>query len=1290
MKKKGNRLAIFIFFSIFVLFQFLIFNSADAQTMEEYCQVPAFVGSPIQPNILLTIDVSGSMSWSAYSNEYNADTTYEGYFIPDKRYKKVGGVWTETSDSLNCYRWKGLQGTCSGNYLNWYYMARIDLVRWAITGGTPASCKGSKTFNNDYCDPELWNEPGNSATGKIGTVCNDSLDVDGDGTADGGCILRTYYGVEVKVPWDRINDALAFQFKNLSFRPRIGVMFYSGTGIRSEKVYIGDFTSANSTQDQFPYMNLITYINSAEPSGATPTAPALWDSLNYFAQNEPVYGGFKPQSGSGDHWKNPMYVCEQGGTNCEYIPCAKNFVILLSDGQWNVGGNPVNYTCSIDTGYENSSADPVVPAYKMHMGFTNSATGESTSISAVYTIGLFLGGTGEQSLKNVAMYGSFDTTGKKWPDGLSDYPKGTCVMDDCGDGKGSACTDLPSSSSDWDEDSDGVPDTFQNAQNATEIKDAILNAVLDILKRASSGTAVSVLASGEGQGANMLQAVFYPKKTYGTDVQTEVDWTGMMQNLWYYIDPSSVYSTIREDTDTNKELDLKNDNIVNIYFDSDQSKTLAARCKDTDGDGDCDDTLTAIDFEDLKNLWEAGIELFKLTPANRTIYTNIDDDSTLDAFTTANDTSLMSLLNVSTKNEADMIISYVRGEDIGSCSTTTTTQCTSDSDCPSGETCVYFRRRTVTLTINGTPTTNTWKLGDIVHSTPRVQSWIKLNDYDKRYDDNSYERFIKDQKSDGTAKATKLYTDRGMVYVGANDGMLHAFKLGKLEIVRDFSTPTLKAKLTGTDIGKEQWAFIPKNALPYLKYLLDTDYCHLYYVDGSPYLVDASIGTTGCTEANYWDCPKTTDTWRTILIGSMRLGGACRDISSTCTDCVKTPMSNVGYSSYFALDITDQDNPKLLWEFTDDTMGFSTTGPVVLRIAAKNSNGSADNTKNGRWFVVFTSGPTGPIDSTTHEFLGKSDQNLKIFILDLKDGSLVREIDTGITEAFGGSVFNTTIDLDEDYQDDVLYLSYVNKSGTEWTGGGIIRLVTRNKDTTTGIVKNSLDPADWSWSKVIDLGEPVTTSISFLRNYGKGELWLFFGSGRFFYKNDDIEGRRKIFGIKEPCYSKGEKNMTYNCTTTVSTSDLDDATSSASSSVSKGWYIKLDCANSDTSPDCVTLSPTNYGAERVVTNPLASPLGVVFFTTFSPTSDVCGFGGNTYLWAVDYSTGGTPSIAALKGKALLQLSTGEIKEVDLPSAFTERKARRTVGFSGVPPQGAGLSILLDAEPIRRYLFIKEK
>src|SRR5690606_18126125 len=75
-----------------------------------------------------------------------------------------------------------------------------------------------------------------------------------------------------------------------------------------------------------------------------------------------------------------------------------------------------------------------------------------------------------------------------------------------------------------------------------------------------------------------------------------------------------------------------------------------------------------------------------------------------------------------------------------------------------------------------------------------------------------------------------------MVYVGANDGMLHGFD---------------------AETGRERLAFIPGTVFPRLNALPQPDYSHLYYVDGSPNVGDVFINGA----------------WRSVLVGGLGQGG---------------------------------------------------------------------------------------------------------------------------------------------------------------------------------------------------------------------------------------------------------------------------------------------------------------------------------------------------------------------------------------------------------------------------------
>jgi type IV pilus assembly protein PilY1 len=562
-----------------------------------------------------------------------------------------------------------------------------------------------------------------------------------------------------------------------------------------------------------------------------------------------------------------------------------------------------------------------------------------------------------------------------------------------------------------------------------------------------------------------------------------------------------------------------------------------------------------------------------------------------------------------------------------------------------------------------------------------------------------------------------------MVFAGGNDGMLHAFKLGTLQLTWAGQGSTEKARLvdpatgsvcsssvTSPTCGQEQWAYIPKDVLPYLQYMADQGYCHVNSVDLTPFIFDASvIGTPNTT--------RTVGSWKTILIGGMRFGGACKNMGTACsgggTDCVKTPFNGIGYSSYFALDITTPDSPVLLWEFSDPSLGFTTTGPAVLRINSETAGVSDGNGTNGNWFIVFGSGPTGPISTDDHQFLGRSDQNLKLFILNLAkpvaDAWALNTNywikDTTIPNAFAGSIMGSTLDINKDYQDDILYIPYVKKAtdGT-WTDGGVGRLVTNS------------DPADpgtnWSWSTLIDGIGPVTASVGKLYDANHGNLWAYFGTGRYYYvKNsgsDDPSGQRYIFGIKDPCVTSS--GLTVGCTTsltfcangcsnsscTLPSPDCGDLRNvmdltnvptpeTADGGSFDGWYISLDPDGAYTYPPDLL---TNFTCERQITDPLAATSGVTYYTTYKPFSDICQLGGKSFIWALQYNTGGAPT--NLKGKVLMQVSTGSIEQKDLATAFTEKGGRKSGDMDGKPPEIQGLSVIASPPAVNRTIHVRER
>lgn len=1026
---------------------------------------------------------------------------------------------------------------------------------------------------------------------------------------------------------------------------------------------------------------LINTIDSLVAESWTPFAEAYYNSIGYFARTNAYTASpgtsrtdLRINSTDFDGSKNPsQYRCQQnhiliisdGMSTADQHSSISSLSALYNDGDGQAGGSGSGWTATCPEFAGSKNLDDLAWLAKNRNIKTFSTSSASTTVPA----------ESSESIKTRVVYtgSTSSATGECNPETLM---KET-ALNGCGY-------------------SDSTNACYQRAE-ASNLETSLRNAFQAIAAQASSGTAASVLASGEGSGANLVQALFYPvRQQFGsTTIDPGITWTGSLKNLWYYMDPFFTNSVIMDDSTSDKILNLSND--CSISFTSSGGTTSAIQCG-----------TTTIALDDISVLWETGTILHSRTWSDRKIYVYNGTSVSLLPDTISTGNALISLMQATgatdaiKANEATAIAQYVKGNDVKVCSTNKNI-CTSTADCTGGETCDAYRSRTVTI-----GSSNTWKLGDIISSTPKIVSWAPLNGYYKAYNDQSYKTF--------TESTTSGYTNRGMVFVGANDGMLHAFYLGKLELSGSWQTaPTvMKAKLldpSSIGLGKEIWGFIPKNALPYLKYMADPNYCHIYSIDATPYVFDASInGDPGD--------PKTSSSWRTILIGGMKLGGACKDAASAYG--VQTPAAGMGYSSYFALDITDTlahpDNPttyppQLLWEFSDPTLGFSTTGPAVVRISAK-TGGIPDKNKNGYWFVVFGSGPTGPIDTGSKQFKGFSDQQLKLFVFDVKQGPGTNNVNvttitpsTAINYAFVGSLFGAPIDIHQNnpgasgfYQDDSIYFGYTQSedttptSSTKWTKGGVLRLLTKEDPT----------PSNWALSTVISGIGPVTAAVAKLQNYKSGSeaLWLYFGTGRYYYKigteidNGDNPGT--IYGVNDKCFTASGFKPTLttpdSCPSAVSESDLGQATTAAGNSDPDGWYVTLDSCTDSTGTTVVTCSSASevYKAERVIASPTASSIGAVFFATAKPSYDLCAYGGVTHLWALDFDTGGAVSSNLLMGKALIQVSTGSIEQVDLKTTFTQKDNRRSSIIGGGGIAVASPPVVVPPKAVKSTIHMRER
>ena len=174
-------------------------------------------------------------------------------------------------------------------------------------------------------------------------------------------------------------------------------------------------------------------------------------------------------------------------------------------------------------------------------------------------------------------------------------------------------------------------------------------------------------------------------------------------------------------------------------------------------------------------------------------------------------------------------------------------------------------------------------LGDAINSTPVLAGPPSGNSLD-----GDYRAFRERHKS-----------RRPVIYLGANDGMLHAFDAGN---------------------GGELYAYVPDALMSALNRLPGVDYVHRAYVDGPASSGDALIAGH----------------WRTVLVSAM----------------------GAGAQGLFALDITDPealDEHAIRWEFTDrddPMMGNITTLPQVIKVRTSRGAGAATY----RYFAVVSSG----------------------------------------------------------------------------------------------------------------------------------------------------------------------------------------------------------------------------------------------------------------------------------------------------------------------------------------------
>lgn len=1213
--------------AIILVITLLGLASSTGAQQELYAANPPFISQGLAPNVMLLVDNSTSMTRFAYFDGWETATSaddnwgvleaapcqgfdpnisYYGYFSSDYWY---------TYDSSHFVRQatKSSRGKASaewdGNFLNWLTMRRTDVLRRVLVGGIMS---GSDLVGQDPIGTEATAGAWKSIP--VADAAN-YMDAGTLGDADdknpvvirfkvweqgNTAAIKEVAGVAADGQEDKVAVTLNIAasvpsqpqgvIQRVGSRVRWGITYFADDGVDG-----GEVRASISSVSMSAVYNEIE--NTSPDVAHTPLGEALWTLTGYFAQEETMPGF---AGGPGPDYSNSYTVnlnndplnYGTGGTP-NYAWCGKNFIIVITDGEpcgdGNLPAGLLNYASGRSDYNCDSRGDLGTPCYfpacaagsvpgvedVALWAHTNDIRDDLSSRQKLDMYFVFAFGSGSNLLRYAAINGGFtDKNGN----------------------------DVPDNQEEWDDDGDGDPDNYYEGNDGHQLEGALLMAITDILRKAASGTSVSVLAtSARGEGS-LFQAYFRPSLTEGT---REITWLGYLHGLWI-----DAYGHIREDTTNDHGMVYSEDKIIE-YAVADSGDTVLERYADSDGDGfpDSETPEEIVPLNEMEPVWGAGKLLAQRDQSGRTIKTfvNADNDSVVDTgefidFVDTNAGTLRPYLRAADDAESTNIINFIRGEQIAG-----------------------YRDRE--LTVDGS--TEVWKLGDIVYSTPTVVGKA-LSNFHVIYSDETYAAYYSQYKERDT-----------MVYIGANDGMLHAFWAGKYCEGDNTATSGKEEKgwfsdASGlaTNLGDELWAYIPYNLLPHLKWLTAANYAHVYYVDLKPLVADVQIFTADD------DHP---EGWGTILVGGMRLGGGPIQVTD---DFGSGNQIRTFRSAYFALDVTVPESPRLLWEITDAELGFTTSYPTVAKIGST-------------YYAVFGSGPT------TYE--GTSAQQARVYVLDLLTGgrTIYREITADANSFMSDPV---AVDIKMSNNTDVIYIGE-----TTATAGKVFRLSTKVNGSYNG------NPANWTLSTLFttDSGQPVTASpaAAFGAPY---DIWVYFGTGKYLCSNDkNSTSLQSFYGIKDPC-AHG------NCTTTMlkdddllDTTDLTVSESSEGSGEASsdawdelvdtvaaydGWYFDLEYDGTNPS-------------ERVIHKPAVLG-GVVFFTAFTPNSDICGFGGSGALYAANFETG------TANNRDVIGTDNGEILRTQeigfgLPSRIAIHVGQEACGATGYIQQSTGMIERID-------------
>jgi type IV pilus assembly protein PilY1 len=438
---------------------------------------------------------------------------------------------------------------------------------------------------------------------------------------------------------------------------------------------------------------------------------------------------------------------------------------------------------------------------------------------------------------------------------------------------------------------------------------------------------------------------------------------------------------------------------------------------------------------------------------------------------------------------------------------------------------------------------------------------------------------------------------RKMVYVGANDGMLHGF---------DATT------------GAERFAFVPRAALPNLAALASPTYAHRYLVDGGVVAYDA-----------YW-----SGSWKTVVLGSAGAGGR----------------------SLFALDVTNPDSfgpSKVLWEINDATAqrAGDSTDPQYSQLLGS-TLGVADVVRlnNGDWAAVFGNGYRSASERAALYVVRISDGTLiKKFDTGIGDATNPNGLGSPtLYDVDGDEVYDYAYAAD--MRGNVWKFDLRSASTSNWQ-------IAFNSSTgfpngSPLFQARSPSGAVQPISSRLELAAPPS---------GVAGIVVLFGTGRFFAQGDKTDTTTQTFyGIVDrgARIASTNRSTLQQQTITESGSGRTVSTNTVNWGSRDGWYMDLPTSGERVIGRAIvrservlftTVIPTNDPCDQGGTSWLmqidARTGAALPYTIFDTNGDGVVDASDQALSGIQSNVGMVPDPAALQGLALLSGTSGRIQSV---------------------------------------------